>query len=137
MPYQPSKFHVYPFLIDDVRATVEDNPLPAHVNKPGTLRTACPQRNSQNEHVGVTALQDSEDEMLEDPSGIESRIHEYHARVNDEGEMSDTEALEVEKLLFEQETEDDKFWKVCTYCMQNTRHGLKVQLLSPREHDSV
>lgn len=78
----------------------------------------------KNEHrrLWVTDLQDSDDEKLDAPSSVEARMHEYHARVNEEGEMSDTEALEVDQMLLEQETEDDKFWKVCSYCMQITSH---------------
>lgn len=43
---------------------------------------------------------------------MQSRIDQYHARVNKEGDMSDAEAFEVDKMLGEQETADDRYWKV-------------------------
>eukprot|EP00892_Ulva_mutabilis_P006717 jgi/Ulvmu1/4417/UM002_0142.1 len=51
------------------------------------------------------------DEEADAPSStMQRRIDEYNNRVQQEGEMSDSEAHEVDKFLTEQESEDDKYW---------------------------
>lgn len=65
----------------------------------------------------ASEVQGSTDEESDAPSNIQQRIDEYNARVRDEGEMSDSEACEVDKFLSEQESEDDKLWTVCPKLM--------------------